>query len=181
MSDEPDRIEARLENDRRTAREVLSLVYEELRRLAAAKLRAEAPGHTLDATALVHEAFLKLGGDRSFASRLDFFRAAGEAMRRILVDHARRRNALKRGGDRREQRDADSAVAPQRDVEVVALDEALTRLATEQPQVVELVHLRFYAGLTIPEAAALLGISPRTANGWWAYARGWLAAEIRRP
>jgi RNA polymerase sigma factor (TIGR02999 family) len=180
MSDVPDRIDAAPEGDRRTARELLSQIYDELRRLAAAKLSAEAPGHTLDATALVHEAFLKLGGERSFSSRIDYFRAAGEAMRRILVDHARKRDALKRGGGRREEFDAECVAAPEPDMEVVALDEALTRLAAEQPKVVQLVHLRFFAGLTISEAAALLGVSPRTADGWWAYARGWLATELRR-
>ena len=151
-----------------------------MRKFAAAKLAHESPGHTLDATALVHEAFLKVGGDRAFATRADYFRAAAEAMRRILVDHARQRKALKRGGGRRAERADDAISAPEPDTDLEALDEALTRLAAVQPAVADLVQLRYFGGLTIPAAAAVLGISPRTADGWWAYARGWLAEELGR-
>ncbi len=172
-------LEAAHAGDRQAAADLLPIVYDELRKLAAAKMATERADHTLDATALVHEAFLRLGVDRSFASRSHFFRAAAEAMRRILVDHARRRNADKRGTGRRELLDYDVA-APELDSNLEALDEALTRLAVVQPKVAELVQLRYFAGLSIPEAAALIGVSPRTADGWWAYARGWLAAELRK-
>jgi RNA polymerase sigma factor (TIGR02999 family) len=161
-----------------TPAELLPQVYAELRKLAAGKLAGERDGHTLDATALVHEAFLKLGGERSFASPTDYLRAAAEAMRRILVDHARARNAAKRGGGKRVDFDTDvpGTVAPSADL--VALDEALTKLAGEKPQLAELVQLRHFGGLTLAQCADTLGVSERTADTWWSYARAWLAVEL---
>jgi len=163
-----------------TPAELLPQVYDALRKLAAAKLSREADGHTLDATALVHEAFLKLGGERSFATPSDYLRAAAEAMRRILVDHARARNAVKRGGGKRVQLETDhpGTVAPPDHLE--ALDEALTKLAGEKPQVAELVQLRYFGGSTLTQCASALGVSDRTADTWWSYARAWLAVELAK-
>jgi RNA polymerase sigma factor (TIGR02999 family) len=160
--------------------EFLPQVYAELRRLAAAKLATERPGHTLDATGLVHEAFLKLGGERSFASRTAYLRAAAAAMRRILVDHARARNAAKRGGGKRVDLEPDELAESIADGQIEALDELLNRLAAERPQVAELVQLRRFGGLTLEECAETLGVSARTADTWWAYARAWLAVELNR-
>ena len=179
MSEVTRLLDAAAAGDHKAAVDLLPLVYDELRKLAATRLAAESPGHSLDATALVHEAYLRLTGGRSFQSHRHFVRTAAEAMRRILVDHARQRNALKRGGGKRAEPANDGIPAPEPDADLEALDEALTRLGAVQPQVAELVQLRYFTGLTIPDAAALLGISPRTADGWWAYARGWLAAELR--
>lgn len=161
-----------------TPAELLPQVYDALRKLAAGKLADERDGHTLDATALVHEAFLKLGGERSFASPADYLRAAAQAMRRILVDHARARNATKRGGGKRVELPTDhpGVLAPAADFE--AIDEALTKLAGEKPQVAELVQLRYFGGLTLEQCAEVLGISARTADTWWSYARAWLAVEL---
>ena len=159
--------------------ELLPLVYDELRKLAAAKLAAELPGHTLDATALVHDAWLKLNG-QSFTSRSSYLRAAAVAMRRLLVDHARAKKAAKRGGGGRVELSSEPAASPDRDEELDALDAALERLAVTQPRIVELVQLRYFVGLTIPDSAAVLDISPRTADAWWAYARGWLAEELKK-
>jgi RNA polymerase sigma factor (TIGR02999 family) len=158
--------------------ELLAQVYDELRGLAAAKLAGEKPGHTLDATALVHEAYLKLGGERSFATRGDYLQAAAQAMRRILVDHARAKNAAKRGGGRRVELAADHLVSHPPGGDLEALDEALTRLAAEHPQLAELVQLRRFGGLTLEQCAEILGVSARTADTWWAYARSWLAVEL---
>jgi RNA polymerase sigma factor (TIGR02999 family) len=163
-----------------TPDELLPQVYAELRRLASAKLAGENPGHTLDATALVHEAFLKLGGERSFTSKSDYFKAAAEAMRRILVDHARARNAAKRGGGKRVDVDPDQFPTSPIDENIEALDEALTRLGTQQPRMAELVQLKHFGGLTLEQAAEVLGISPRTADTWWAYARAWLVVELTK-
>ena len=163
-----------------TPEQLLPQVYDELRKLAAAKLRSEANGHTLDATALVNEAWLKLNAD-SFSSKTEFIRAAAVAMRRILVDHARAKKSEKRGGDRRADCDLDGLAQPQRAGEFAALDESLNRLAETQPRVVELVQLRYFVGLSISESAEILGISPRTADAWWAYARGWLAEDLKEP
>ena len=160
--------------------ELLPQVYDELRKLAVSKLANENPGHTLDATALVHEAFLKLGGERSFESRTDYLRAAAQAMRRILVDHARARNASKRDGGKRVDLDPDEFAESAADQKIEALDEALNRLAVEQPKMAELVQLRRFGGLTLDECAKALGVSARTADAWWAYARAWLAVEIDR-
>lgn len=159
--------------------ELLPQVYDELRQLAAKKLRQEPDGHTLNATALVNEVWLKLH-DESFASRIDFLRASAVAMRRILVDHARAKKADKRGADgRRVDLDLERLSLPQRGGELEALDDSLNRLARMQPRISELVELRYFGGLSIPEAAEILGVSPRTADAWWAYARGWLAEDLR--
>jgi RNA polymerase sigma factor (TIGR02999 family) len=161
---------------------LLPLVYDELRKLAAHKLAHEAPGQTLEATALVHEAYLRLVG-RAVEERWDgrghFFAAAAEAMRRILVDNARRKKSLKRGGDQqRHELDEDRLAAPALREDLVALDEALTKLAALDARAAELVQLRYFAGLALPEAAQVLGISPRSAGRLWAYARAWLHQEI---
>ena len=159
--------------------ELLPQVYGELRQLAAAKLASENPGHTLDATALVHEVFIKLGGERSFATKSDYLQAAAQAMRRILVDHARARNAAKRGGGRRVELETDHLAIGPPDEILEALDEALVRLAIEQPKLAELVQLRQFGGLTLAQCAEVLGVSARTADTWWAYARAWLAVELK--
>jgi RNA polymerase sigma factor (TIGR02999 family) len=158
--------------------DILPQVYDQLRKLAAAKLASEKPGQTLDATGLVHEAFLKLGGDRSFATRNDYLRAAALAMRRILVDRARARNAAKRGGGRRVELESHHlAVHPADDCE--ALDGALSKLAVEHPRVAELIQLRYFGGLTLAECASVLDVSERTADTWWAYGRAWLAVNLK--
>jgi RNA polymerase sigma factor (TIGR02999 family) len=170
------------------AAQLLPLVYDELRKLAAQKMAQEKPGQTLDATALVHEAYLRLvaSGDAStpreqqWNSRGHFFAAAAEAMRRILVDNARRKQSGKRGGDRVRQNLEDLDIAiPEMPEDLVALDEALKKLATTDKTAAELVHLRFFAGLPLAEIASLLGISRRTADRLWAYARAWLHQEIK--
>jgi RNA polymerase sigma factor (TIGR02999 family) len=160
--------------------ELLPLVYDELRKLAAAKIACEQPGQTLDATALVHEAFLKLGGDRSFESKSDYLMAAAQAMRRILVDAARARNAAKRGGGRHVEFNSDRLAEAPRGDDLEALDEALSRLASEHEKIAELVQLRCFGGLTLSECANVLGVSARTADTWWAYARAWLAVELAK-
>ena len=172
------------QGDPSAAEGLLPLVYEELRRLAAQKLAHEAPGQTLQATALVHEAYLRLVNTESarhWNSRGHFFAAAAEAMRRILVENARRRKCLKHGGDRTQLLDFDpeQLAAPEVPDDLLALDEALSRLAAVDPQAAELVQLRYFGGLTLKQAAELLGVSPRTADSWWAYARSWLLAELR--
>jgi RNA polymerase sigma factor (TIGR02999 family) len=164
------------------AERLLPLVYDELRRLAAARLAREKPGQTLNATALVHEAYLRLVGpanQHGWDSRGHFFAAAAEAMRRILVESARRKAAAKRGGAavRGELLDAEIA-APEADDELLALDEALTLLGQTDAVAAELVKLRYFAGLTGVEAAAALGLSARTADRTWAYARAWLRKRI---
>jgi RNA polymerase sigma factor (TIGR02999 family) len=167
--------------DRNAGVELLPLVYDELRKLAATRMAAEQPGHTLQATALVHEAYLRLVGDngpREWNGRGHFFAAAAEAMRRILVDSARRAAAEKRGGGH--------ARVPLEDVEhiaespdgLIALDDALSRLEELAPGRAQLVKLRFFSGLTMPEAAAALDISLATAERWWTYARSWLFAAL---
>jgi RNA polymerase sigma factor (TIGR02999 family) len=167
--------------DPHAAAQLLPLVYDELRRLAAAQLTREKPGQTLDATALVHEAYLRLVGDQQFDNRRHFFAAAAEAMRRILVENARRKHSLKRGGDRR-RLDLDRAqpVQGERSEPLLALDETLDRLEARDPDKAQLVKLRYFAGMTIEQAAETLGISVTTANRWWSYARAWLHEEIRR-
>jgi RNA polymerase sigma factor (TIGR02999 family) len=164
--------------DRQAADQLLPLVYDELRRLAAAKLAQEKPGQTLDATALVHEAYLRLVGNQHFDSRHHFFAAAAEAMRRILVENARRKQRLKHGGQfRRVEEIAVPALTANQD-DLLAIDEALTKLAGEDPTAVEVVKLHFYAGLSIEEAAAALKISRATAYRHWTYARAWLRCEL---
>jgi RNA polymerase sigma factor (TIGR02999 family) len=169
--------------DPRAADQLLPLVYDELRKLAAARLAREKPGQTLQATALVHEAYLRLvGGDDSkpWNGRGHFFGAAAEAMRRILVENARRKARVRHGGGlRRVDIDAGCSLAePPPDDDLLALDAALDRLAALDPRRAELVKLRFFAGLTMPEAAAALNISTATAERYWAFARTWLFAEI---
>jgi RNA polymerase sigma factor (TIGR02999 family) len=175
-------LDAAAAGDPKAAAELLPLVYDELRKLAAARLAAEKPGQTLDATALVHEAYVRLVGGgqaRDWNGRGHFFGAAAEAMRRILVDSARRKRSLKGGGGMaRQPLDAVDLVAPEWPEDLVALDEALTRLAAADKVAAELVHLRFFAGLPIPDAAHILGISPRTADRLWAYARAWLHQAV---
>jgi RNA polymerase sigma factor (TIGR02999 family) len=174
--------------DPRAAELLLPLVYDELRKLAAQRLADEKPGQTLQATALVHEAYLRLVAngegstprEQSWTGRGHFFAAAAEAMRRILVESARRKRACKRGGDMaRQDLDALDLAAPELPEDVVALDEALTRLEASDPAAAEVVRLRFFAGLPMPEVADLLGISPRTADRLWSYARAWLHRELQ--
>jgi RNA polymerase sigma factor (TIGR02999 family) len=158
------------------------MVYDELRKLAAARLAREQPGQTLDATALVHEAFLRLVGDQRFEGQGHFFAAAAEAIRRILVEQARRRQAIKRGGDgNRQDLDPDRIASPAPDGELIALHEALDRFAEAHPEKAELVKLRYFAGLTADQAAEALGISPSTADRHWAYARAWLRRAMSSP
>jgi len=163
------------------ASQLLPLVYDELRRLAAHKLAQEKAGQTLQATALVHEAYLRVIGsddEKHWEGRGHFFAAAAEAMRHILVDAARRKQTLKRGGDRQRQ-NLDDVAAPEADEELLALNEALDKLAARDPLKARLVELRYFAGLTGEKAAKVLGISAATADRHWAYARAWLRAEVR--
>ena len=174
--------------DPAAADQLLPLVYDELRKLAAAKLALEKPGQTLQATALVHEAFLRLvkspssqpgQAEQQWDGRGHFFAAAAEAMRRILVESARSKKRHKRGGELiRRELDEAAFVAPEIHEDLVALDGALDRLKAVDPQAVELVHLRYFAGLSVADAAEMLGISPRTADRVWAFARAWLHREI---
>lgn len=171
------------QGDSKAAEELLPLVYAGLRRLAAQKMAQEKPGQTLEATALVHEAYVRLvDGEhrRKWDSRGHFFAAAGEAMRRILVENARRKQSLK-GGGQFARSDVDEAgfAAPQASDDLLAVDEALSQLETVDEEAARLVKLRYFTGLTIPQAAEVLGISPRTADRLWAYARAWLREEIR--
>ena len=160
----------------------MPLVYEELRKLAANKLAQEAPGQTLQPTALVHEAYLRVAGANEMVRwdhRGHFFAAAAEAMRRILIDNARRKQRPKHGGGRRRALGAIAAPRPETSAEdLLDLDEALNKLAQENPARAELVKLRFYAGLTMPEIAEVMGISLATAERHWTYARTWLYAEL---
>ena len=170
------------QGDPRAAGELLPLVYAELRRLAAARLAREKPGQTLDATALVHEAYFRLAGEQAqaFANRRHFFAAAAEAMRRILVEAARRKRAAKHGGGRRRVNLADAEVAcPSRPEELLLLDDALCRLAREDPAAAGVAQLRLFAGLSVEEAAAALGVARATAFRHWTYARAWLNARLR--
>ncbi|MGO9915108.1 MAG: sigma-70 family RNA polymerase sigma factor [Isosphaeraceae bacterium] len=164
--------------------QLLPLVYDELRRLAAQRMAQEKPGQTLQPTALVHEAYLRLvgsGEERHWESRGHFFAAAAEAMRRILVENARRKRSLKRGGDRqRLDLDLEQPVEDERSAPLLALDEALDRLEARDADKAQLVKLRYFAGMTIEQAAETLGVSVTTANRWWSYARAWLHEEIRR-
>jgi RNA polymerase sigma factor (TIGR02999 family) len=164
--------------------QLLPLVYDELRKLAAQRLAQEKPGQTLQATALVHEAYLRLVGDGATAwnGRGHFFAAAAEAMRRILIEAARRKGAGKGGGAlRRVELDAVDVPGEAPSEDVLALDEALSRLAAEDPAKAELVKLRFFAGLSVEDAGRALGISRATADRHWAYARAWLYSELRGP
>jgi len=177
------RILSQIESGDPTATEqLLPLVYEELRKLAAVRLGSEQPGQTLQATALVHEAYLRLvgnGNDAQWQGRGHFFAAAAEAMRRILVERFRRKQAARHGGNRQQvPLDEAELEVPALDYDLLALDEALDRLAAVDPAAAELVKLRYFAGMTIQEAAKVLGVSSRTANEYWTYAKAWLLREI---
>jgi RNA polymerase sigma factor (TIGR02999 family) len=180
MSELTDILAAIEQGDTHAAAQLLPLVYDELRKLAARKLTHEKPGQTFEATALVHEAYVRLV-DRERAQKWDsrghFFAAAAEAMRRILVEKARRKQRQKHGGGRVREEERDIP-CPERPERLLALDEALDRLATASPKAAELVKLRYFAGFSNAEAASLLGISPRKANQVWAYARAWLREEL---
>ncbi len=182
MEDVTQLLNAVAHDDPQAAARLLPLVYDELRRLAARKLAGEKPGQTLQPTALVHEAYLRLvgkGDEPPWNGRGHFFAAAAEAMRRILVENARRKRSLKRGGDRsRQDLDGADVAAPEIREDLLALDEALDKLAAENRQAADLVQLRYFAGVTLPEAAQALGISPRTAGRLWVYARAWLRSEV---
>jgi RNA polymerase sigma factor (TIGR02999 family) len=165
------------------AEQLLSLVYTELKRIAAQKMAGEAPGNTLQPTALIHEAWMKLvgDGDALFENRAHFFSAAAEAMRRILVDSARRKNALRRGsGASREELEEYHLVQEERSEELLAVDEALDLLAKEDPVAANLVKLRYFVGMTMEEAATTMGMSLRNTERTWTYVRAWLRRQIGR-
>ena len=169
------------QGDPQAADQLLPVVYDELRRLAAQKLAQEKPGQTLQPTALVHEAYLRLVGAKNAPSYRDgghFFAAASAAMRRILIDRARRKKTQKHGGSRQRQ-PLDAVASAEPDPDLLALDEALQKLAVKDPRKAQLVELRYFGGLTSEQAAEVLGISPTTGDRYWAYARAWLEAEIR--
>jgi RNA polymerase sigma factor (TIGR02999 family) len=190
MSDITQLINAAEAGDKDAARALFDQVYADLRRMASTRLAGEHPGHTLQPTALVHEVYLRLFGlqqetveptEAVWKSRGHFFAAAAEAMRRILVETARRKGRLKRGGGKaRELLDPDSIAEPDLADELLVLNEALDALALVDEKSAKLVMLRYFGGLTLKEAAASMGISPRTADSYWAYARVWLLAEMRR-
>ncbi len=168
--------------DTKAADELLPLVYEELRKLAARRMANESPGQTLQPTALVHEAWLRLVGSeqQTWQNRAHFFGAAAEAMRRILIDRARRKRALRHGGGQQRLDVQEVEIAANSDDDqLLAVNEALDQLALEDKPKAELVKLRYFVGLTIDEAAQLLGISAPTAKRWWAYARAWLYHQIK--
>jgi RNA polymerase sigma factor (TIGR02999 family) len=171
------------QGDPHAAEDLLPLVYQELRRLATHKMANEAAGHTLQPTALVHEAWLRLVGNdnQKWDGRAHFFAAAAEAMRRILIDRARRKRAERHGGGQAlaDVNDLEIA-APTKDEELLAISEALDKFADRDKQKAELVKLRYFVGLTLEEAAAVLGIAVPTASRWWAYSRAWLCEEIER-
>jgi RNA polymerase sigma factor (TIGR02999 family) len=175
------------QGDPHAAEQLLPLVYDELRKLAAQKLAQEKPGQSLEATALVHEAYVRLVAsgkasaprDQHWDNRRHFFAAAAEAMRRILIDSARRKETRKHGGDwQRRDVDADALVAPEPNLDLLALDAALERLAEHDPLKAKLVELRYFAGLTGDQAAAVLGISASSADRHWVYTRAWLRREL---
>ena len=179
------------QGDPHAAEQLLPLVYDELRKLAAQKLAQEKPGQTLDATALVHEAYLRLvmpargacqaPGEMHWNTSGHFFTAAAEAMRRILIDQARHKQSQRRGGGRRRQDiEHHQIAAPEPSLDVLAVNEALERFEKVDPLKANLVKLRYFAGLTIPQAADALGISSTTADRYWAYARAWLHAELKK-
>ena len=174
------------QGDPHAAEQLLPLVYDELRKLASQKLAQEKPGHTLQATALVHEAYLRLVGDpnsQTWENRRHFFAAAAEAMRRVLVDKARRKRRLRHGGGLQKQpleENEPAVVSPVDPVDLLALDEALDRLEATSPRRARLVKLRYFAGLTLPEVAAMLGISQSTAEADWTYAKAWLKREVEK-
>ena len=182
MSEVTHILRADAQGDTQAAERLLPLVYDELRKLAAFRMANEPSGLTLQPTALVHEAWLRLGGSEgpAWKGRAHFFAAAAEAMRRILIENARRRKALRHGGGqvRMDIQEVEVA-APAADDQLLAIDEALSRFSAMDPKKAELVKLRYFIGLTIVEAAATLGISEATAKRWWEYSRAWLFSEVR--
>lgn len=181
MSDVTQILQAASAGDPRAAAQLLPLIYEDLRQLAARRLAGEGREHTMQPTALVHEAWLKVAGDdqRTWQGRQHFLAAAAEAMRRILVDRARRRLAAKRGaGAERLDIDEVDIPAPAEDDQLLAINDALTRLAAIDPRKAEVVNLRYFAGFSFEETAEVLGIAVPTAKQWWAYARAWLRVEL---
>lgn len=183
MSDVTRILTAIEQGDARAADELLPLVYEQLRRLASQKMSQERPGQTLQATALVHEAYIRLVGsdNRNWSGKTHFFAAAAEAMRKILIENARRKQRLKRGGVRQKVVLEDASILAEGPSEdIIALDEALTKLALEDPAKADLVKLRYFAGLTIEQAAKILNISRATADRYWSYSRAWLFDEINK-
>jgi RNA polymerase sigma factor (TIGR02999 family) len=181
MSDVTRLLDAVAAGDRHAAAELLPLVYDELRRLAAARMAAESPGQTLQPTALVHEAYLRLVGDQQFDGRAHFFAAAAEAMRRILVNHARDRKRLKRGGGRVRVELLDQADSLAEDPDLIlTLDELLTRLGEEDETAARVAHLHFFGGLSVEEAGAALGVSRAVAYRNWKYARAWLRDALEK-
>jgi len=181
VSDVPQLLEAIDHGDAQAADRLLPLVYEELRRLAARKMAHEVPGQTLQPTALVHEAWLRLTGnaDRKWNDRAHFFAAAAEAMRRILVDNARRKRTQRHGGGQQRVELEDVRAVVNGDDQLLAVNDALDKFAGLDPQKAELVKLRYFVGLTIEQAAEVLGISERTAKRYWTFARAWLYEEIK--
>jgi RNA polymerase sigma factor (TIGR02999 family) len=183
MSEVTRLLDAAAAGNGQAAADLLPLVYDELRTLAAARLVAERPGQTLQATALVHEAYVRLVGsepDQVWNGRGHFFAAAAEAVRRILVENARRKGRMRHGGGLRRVDLLDADVAPTDDEQILLLDQALTRLAEVRPQAAELVKLRFFSGLTEGAAAPMLGLSSRSARRLWAFARAWLRRDMER-
>jgi RNA polymerase sigma factor (TIGR02999 family) len=176
-------LQAWQQGDREALERLLPLVYDELRRVARARLRRERPGHTLQATALVHEAYVRLvGGEppQHWNSRGHFFAAAAEAMRRILIDNARRKRARRHGGgQQRVELEQMEIAAAAKDDQLLAVHDALEKLEAEEKRMAELVKLRFFVGLTNKEAAEILGVSEPTVERWWAFARAWLYREIQ--
>ncbi len=181
MSEITHLMDAAAAGDRQAAADLLPLVYDELRKLAAARMAAEKPGHTLDSTALVHEAYLRLVGDQHFDGRGHFFAAAAEAMRRILVNHARDHNRLKRAGGRvrLELLDQIGSLAEEPDL-VLSLDELLTRLGEEDSAAARVAHLHLFGGLSVHEAGEALGLSRAVAYRNWKYARAWLREALEK-
>jgi RNA polymerase sigma factor (TIGR02999 family) len=178
MSDVTRLLDAAAAGDRKAAADLLPLVYDELRKLAAARMAAEAPGHTLDATALVHEAYLRLVGDQPFDGRGHFFAAAAEAMRRVLVEAARRKHLPKHGGGRRRVELTEAYRVLESSDDLLLLDDALGRLSAEDATAVEIVKLRLFTGLSVEEAADVLGLARATAYRHWTFARAWLRCEL---
>ncbi|SPE56954.1 RNA polymerase, sigma-24 subunit, ECF subfamily [Verrucomicrobia bacterium] len=172
------------QGEARTAADLLPAVYQELRHLAASKMSHEAPGQTLQPTSLVHEAWLRVTGGENpkWANRAHFFAAAAEAMRRILIENARRKRSLRHGGGKQKRDVQEMEIAvPAQEEELLAVHEALELFAAQDPRKAELVKLRYFVGLTLEEAAQVMGVSVPMAKRWWTYSRAWLRAEMARP